>query len=239
MDSLGDAHGKELVEAITSDWIEARFKELAHLDLSPPTKANRWQCWKIFFEYLDVNGLIEKPKNLKTWKFSHDAKEIKSPWTVEEYQAALQVASGAKRLCLLLAANCSFYASDICASFQHFDAKTGTIRMSRIKTQKKCKPVVYYLWAETTESMKNHGKELERMYNIIKKWRFPTPMKQLRHTTKSFLMNSAYSQFTAYMTGEKGGSINEQWYWTKEHNPIKKAVCFLHSCYFPKTTGEP
>jgi len=126
------------------------------------------------------------------------------------------------------------YASDMAVCYDHFDADKGTIEMARVKTAKKCKPVVYHLWSETVEAMKAHGKELATMYHRIRKMVFPTPLKQLRHTTKSFILNSQYSQFVAILTGEKGDSINEKWYWTQGQAQIKEAVAFLHSCYFPE-----
>ena len=238
---LEDEHGKQLVDAVTNDWIQDLFNALSNADLAVTSKCNRWAVWYMFFDHLDTLDLIKMPKLLSKLSFPRTADEKKVVWTADEYQAALAEAKGVKRLVLLTAANCSFYASDMAECFKHFDPKSGTISMARVKT--KARQVVFHLWPETIAAMKAHGSELASLYgnelvagkvkmkNRTGSWKFVKPLKNLRHTSQSFIHNSEFVQYKGYMCGLKEQGISETWYSHECQARIKAGFAYLRSCY--------
>jgi hypothetical protein len=231
MNQLDELRGKHLVERITSEWVIELHNELSGLDLANTTKNNRWQVWSTFLDHLDTIGRIVKPKILSKLGFSRTVVDQKQPWTLAEWREEIGKANGPKRLALLLAANCGFYASDIVTCFAHYDAGSGTITMARDKTKRTNGAVRYVLWEETVELMNLHGPELAKMYKRMMKWEFQTPMKQLRHTTKSFIMNGPKSQFCNYMTGVAPKTDTEKFYWTRCEAEIREAYAHLRKRY--------
>jgi hypothetical protein len=229
------------LDAIDSAWVQDRFSELCATKLSGVTKCNRWVVWFTFLNSLDTAALIVLPKNVRTLakSFPRKAKTKKPVWTVDEYQAALQEATGVKRLVLLLAANCAFYAADMAACAEHYDAHEGTIDMARVKTKKKTEASTYFLWDVTREAMDLHASELD--YRQIRKMKFPRSIKNLRHTTQSFLHNSSFAQYKEYMVGLKAVGISNVWYSHEVQQPqpqqlalqtnIKAGFEFLRKCY--------
>jgi hypothetical protein len=222
------------LDAIDSAWVQDRFHELSNTQLSPTTKCNRWVVWFTFLDSLDTDGLIQIPKNVRKLakSFPREAKTKKPVWTADEFQTALAEASGVKRLVLLLAANCAFYGSDMAQAARHYNQPKqpeGTIVMARVKTKKKTQPSTYYLWDETRAAMDLHASEL--IYQQIRRMKFPRSIKNLRHTTQSFLHNSNFAQYKEYMVGLKAVGISNIWYSHEFQENIKAGFEFLRACY--------
>lgn len=235
--------GTATVDSIDDTAVLGYWAMLSEKNLSADTVMGHERTFKRF-----VSRLVGK-KVIPTlpWELQKVRKKVrkvrvkKQPWSVEQYQAELAQATGVKRLVLLLAANCSMYASDCSECLEYFDAEAGTIDKSRFKTG--AVNVLFHLWPETIEAMKAHGSELKALYsegmkngkpftkNKTRAWKFALPLKQLRHTTHTFLQNSDYAKYCDYMTGLAASGISKVWYASTEQPAVKQAFDYLRTRY--------
>lgn len=230
MNYLRDNHGAKSLDVLTREWVEDEYHKIGQSDLASSTRSNYWDVFNAFFNYLDESKLITKPAIMEKLSFPRHAETPVVNWTMEEYQAEYAKSTGLKRLALLLAANCSFYASDMVKCVAFYDAKKGTIYMSRKKTERKARSErLYILWPETVEAMKDCGL-LVGAYKKILNFDWCKPLGDLRHTSKSFILNSdQYPHYVKAMTGEVGQTDDEKYYWTM--GKLIPAFAYLRECY--------
>ena len=240
--AMKDHFGKATIDTLDDEGVKGYWSMLVERGLSADTIQGHERTFKRFVVGLADKKLIPMPYVLtKIRKRVKLMRRKKTPWTVEMFQAELAKASGVKRLVLLLAANCSMYASDCSECLENFDAVTGTIDKSRFKTS--AVDVLFHLWPETIEAMKEHGHELKALYtegmkdgkpftcNKTRVWKFPLPLKQLRHTTHTFLQNSDHAKYTDYMTGLAASGISKIFYAHNEQDKVKVAFMYLRGRY--------
>ena len=70
-----------------------------------------------------------------------------------------------------------------------------------------------------------------KMKNKTGSWKFVKPLKNLRHTSQSFIHNSEFVQCKGYMYGLKEQGISETWYSHACQERIKAGFAYLRTCY--------
>ena len=232
MNKLREIVGNGTLDCLETQWVQDQYHLIATSALASTTRAGQWDVWQAFFNYLDANGVWSKPHIMTKLSFPRRADRRKENWTALEYQLALASREPPlNRLVLLLAANCSFYAADMVKCMKYYNLSKGTICMSRAKTERHTfAERVYVLWPETILALNSFGSELPGSYASILRMKWSKPLKQLRHTTKSFILNSdSYPHYVKAMTGEVGQSDDEKYYWTM--GKLIPAFAYLRKCY--------
>jgi integrase len=176
----GDNYPADQITAQTLDLYYAHLLERLRTKTNPDgwseyTCRDKMAVVKEFVRYLVKHDACERPKNLDD-KFPFGIKaEVKTAWSIKEFQLGLAATDKPIRqyqrlhLGLLLMANCGMTQQDIGSLVAiEIDWQEGRITRRRSKTRRHKQPptVSYKLWPTTWELLQKHGNRQGLVFTV-------------------------------------------------------------------------